>query len=87
MALVGEAIFGHMIPKYAVNLVDAPNVKAVYGENLRKGVFGGSRFGKASRVKTNQTYYLLWKRLGCPSRKYEPAIDKGTFKSLVTVVF
>ena len=36
MALVGEAVFGHMIPKYAVSLVDAEMLSQCVEKTLEK---------------------------------------------------
>jgi D-tyrosyl-tRNA(Tyr) deacylase len=36
MALVGEAVFGHMIPKYAVHLVDSEMLSQCVEKTLEK---------------------------------------------------
>ena len=36
MALMGEAIFGHMIPKYAVSTIDAEMIKQCVEKTLEK---------------------------------------------------
>jgi D-tyrosyl-tRNA(Tyr) deacylase len=36
MALAGEAVFGHMIPKYAVPLVDAEMLRQCVDKTLEK---------------------------------------------------
>ena len=42
MALAGEAVFGHMIPKYAVSMIDSEIISAVHRENFRESLVGNS---------------------------------------------
>ena len=73
MALMGEAVFGHMIPKYAVPLVDSEMLSQCVEQTLEK-VPLAFLIGKASKAKTNQTCCRPWRLLGCPSRKYKHVI-------------
>ena len=68
MALNGEAVFGHMIPKYAVPMIDAEMLAQCVQRTFERS---RRRFltGKESVAKTNLSCSLPCKRLICPTRK------------------